>query len=181
MNPLDSLFVLLFVADAPATLSNLATTLCFTEGQTEQLLDSLASKLSQVGPVQLMQIGGGYQLSTKPEYSELLARFLRPQPQRLSRNLLETLAIVAYRQPLTIAEIEEIRGVQSDYSVRVLCERGLLDEVGKRMTPGRPILYGTTPDFLHQFKLNDLSQLPELQNVLPFSPESESSNGEILV
>jgi segregation and condensation protein B len=171
MNPVDSIYALLFVAEAPVPLSSLATTLGFTEGQTEQVVDSLAERLSQSGAIQLLKISGGYQLSTKTEYSEIIAAFLRPQPQRLSRSLLETLAIVAYRQPVTLAEIEVIRGVQCDYSVRTLVDRGLLEEVGKKAAPGRPSLYGTTAQFLHQFKLNDLTQLPELQTSLPFPSE----------
>jgi segregation and condensation protein B len=78
---------------------------------------------------------------------------------------MEVLAIVAYRQPLTMSEIDVIRGVQSDYSVKALLERRLIQEVGRKHTPGRPVLYGTSSQFLHQFKLNDLGQLPALETV----------------
>lgn len=169
MNPVDSMFAILFVADGPVTLEELSNVLGFPIGQVEQIFETLSNRLLQSGPLQAVMISGGVQLSTKPEFGPLIADYLRPKPQRLSRSLLETLAIVAYRQPTTLAEIESIRGVQSDYSVRSLVERGFLEEVGKKSIPGRPSLYGTTPSFLHQFKLNDLSQLPDLQAALPFS------------
>ena len=101
-------------------------------------------------------------LCTKPEYAVLVANFLKPQRQRLSKSLLEVLAIVAYKQPITMAEIEAVRGVQSDYSVRALVERRLILDVGRKKVPGRPVLYGTSQEFLHQFKLNDLKELPAL-------------------
>lgn len=154
---------LLFVATEPATLGALAVALTLTEGQVEQALDALETKLRAGGAVQLVRLAGGYQLCTKPEHAELVAAFLRPQRNRLGKGMLETLAIVAYRQPVTVAEIEQIRGVQSDFSVRSLVERRLVREVGRKLVAGRPILYGTTQQFLHQFNLDDLSQLPELQ------------------
>lgn len=162
MNAVDQVMALLFVADSPTTPSALATALNYTEGQIEQALELLAKKLKKSGPLQLVEIAGGYQLATKEEYAEAVSHFLKPQRQRLSRSLMEVLAIIAYKQPLTMAEIDAIRGVQSDYSVRALMERRLVQEVGRRATPGRPLLYGTSAQFLHQFKMNDLSQLPPL-------------------
>lgn len=162
----DQVFALLFVADAPATAASLAVPLSYTEGQVEQALKLLEKQLEE-GPLQLVQLAGGYQLATKPAYAEVIANFLKPQRQRLSRSLMEVLAVVAYRQPLTLAEIEAIRGVQSDYGVRALLERRLLHEVGRRPGPGRPVLYGTSAQFLHQFNMKDLSQLPPLSVDLP--------------
>ncbi len=162
MSPVDRVLALLFVADAPASASSLAVPLGYTEGQVEQALELLGRQLDERGPLQLVRLAGGYQLSTRPEVAESVAAFLKPQRQRLSRSLMEVLAIVAYRQPLTMAEIDAIRGVQSDYSVRGLLERRLIQDLGRRPTPGRPVLYGTTAQFLHQFKMNDLSQLPPL-------------------
>lgn len=162
MNPVDQVFALLFVADEPATLAVLAVALNLTEGQVEQALEILGKSLHKKGPLQLVKLAGGYQISTKPEYAMVVSQFLQPQRSRLGRSLMEVLAIVAYKQPMTVAEIEEIRGVQCDHSVRSLVERRLVEEVGRRQTPGRPILYGTSAQFLHQFGLNDLSELPPL-------------------
>lgn len=171
MNAVDLVFALLFVADAPAPLSALAAALGYTEGQVEQALELLEKKLRRSGPIQLVRLAGGYQLATKDDVAEVVSAFLKPQRQRLSKSLMETLAIIAYKQPLTIADLEAIRGVQSDYSVRALLERRLIQEVGRRPTPGRPTLYGTSAQFLHQFNLNDLSELPPLEADIPALPE----------
>ena len=170
MNAADSVEALLFVADSPTTAESLSQALELTVGQVEQALEVLSERLSQQGPLHLVKLAGGFQLATKPEYGQAIANFLKPQRQRLSRSLMEVLAIVAYRQPLTMAEIDEIRGVQSDYSVKALLERRLVQEVGRRHAPGRPLLYGTSQQFLHQFKLNDLSQLPALEAAEPQAP-----------
>jgi segregation and condensation protein B len=170
MNAADSVEALLFVADAPASVESIAQALGLTVGQIEQALEVLNERLSQQGPLHLVKLAGGYQLATKAEFGQAIANFLKPQRQRLSRSLMEVLAIVAYRQPLTMAEIDQIRGVQSDYSVKSLLERRLVQEVGRRHAPGRPVLYGTSQQFLHQFKLNDLSQLPALESEEPQPP-----------
>lgn len=161
-NLVDTLEALLFVADAPATLAALASTLGLTEGQIEQGLELLAERLDRQGSLQLVAIAGGYQLCTKPDFATTVANFLKPQRQRLSRALLEVLAIIAYRQPITVQEIDTIRGVASDYSVRALMERRLVQDAGRKQAPGRPVLYKTTQQFLHQFNMNDLSELPPI-------------------
>jgi len=161
---------LLFVADAPASLASLAGALGYTEGQTEQALELLEKRLKKAGPLQIVSLAGGYQLATKPAYAEMISAFLKPQRQRLSKSLMEVLAIIAYKQPMTMAEIDEVRGVQSDYSVKALLERRLVQEVGRRATPGRPLLYGTSAQFLHQFNMNDLSQLPPIEHGLDVNP-----------
>lgn len=160
MDLVDSVFALLFVADSPATPASLAAPLEKTEGQIEQAAEILRERLDKSGPLQLVKLAGGWQLCTRPEYAEAVGAFLKPQRNRLGRSLMEVLAIVAYRQPITLAEIDQTRGVQSDYSVRQLMERRLLQDVGRKKAPGRPLLYGTTQQFLHQFNLNDLSELP---------------------
>lgn len=162
MNPVDSVHALLFVADAPLKLAQLATALALTEGQVEQALEVLRDRLDAGGPIQLLNIAGGYQLSTRAEYAEVVANLVKPHRNRMTRSLLEVLAIVAYQQPLTMAEIDAIRGVQSDYAIRTLLDRRLLREVGRRKAPGRPILYGTSAQFLHQFNLSSVSELPPL-------------------
>jgi segregation and condensation protein B len=162
MSLTDQLEALLFVADQPAPAKSLASALGVTEGQVEQAIEVLEARLEERGSLRLTKLAGGYQLCTKPEYAVLVANFLKPQRQRLSKSLLEVLAIVAYKQPITMAEIEAVRGVQSDYSVRALVERRLILDVGRKKVPGRPVLYGTSQEFLHQFKLNDLKELPAL-------------------
>jgi segregation and condensation protein B len=169
----DQVHALLFVADAPVDASSLAEALDVPVAQLEATLEELQRQFAQMGPVQLVQLAGGYQLSTKPDYAEQIARFLKPQRSRLSKSLMEVLAVVAYRQPITAAEIDEVRGVQSDYGIRALVERRLIEEVGRKQTPGRPVLYGTTGQFLHQFKMNDLSELPPLSTGLGSLPFEE--------
>lgn len=159
----DALHALLFVADSPVTPQQLGTALGLVEGQVEQGLDVLRERLEAHGPIQLVLIAGGFQLATKPAFQPAITEFLKPQRQRMTRALLEVLAIVAYRQPVTNAEIEAVRGVQSDHAVRSLVERRLIQEVGRKQAPGRPVLYGTTKQFLHAFNMNDLQQLPPIE------------------
>ncbi|HWD37894.1 MAG TPA: SMC-Scp complex subunit ScpB [Fimbriimonas sp.] len=163
MDVVESLHALLFVADSPASVQQFALALGLTEGQVDQAMEVLRERLCASGPVQIVQLAGGYQLATKPEFQPVVTEFLKPQRQRLSRSLLEVLAIVAYRQPVTVGEIDAVRGVQSDHAIRTLLERRLIQEIGKKPVPGRPNLYGTTSQFLHVFNLNDLSQLPALK------------------
>lgn len=162
MRIVDRLEAVLFVADSPLDLNTLARAVDASEGQAEQALEVLQHRYSERGALQLVQIAGGYQISTKPEFAELVGSFLKPQRSRLSKSLLEVLAIVAYRQPVTISEIDSLRGVQSDYALRGLLDRRLIREVGRKPGPGRPMLYGTSKQFLHHFRLNDLSDLPDL-------------------
>ncbi len=163
MNIVDSVHALLFVASEPVDLRQLAQCLGASEGQVEQALEVLQRNLNREGPIELVRIAGGYQLCTRREFTDLIANFLRPQRNRLSRSLLEVLAIVAYRQPITVGEIDRIRGVQSDYSVRSLVDRRLVHEVGRKPATGRPVLYGTTAEFLHQFHLDSLEELPPVE------------------
>jgi segregation and condensation protein B len=166
---IDKLEALLFVASEPVPLETLARAVEKTEGQVEQALEVLQRRLDHSGALQVIRIARGYQLCTKPEHAETVANFLQPQRNKLGRALMEVLAIVAYRQPLTLAEIDQIRGVHSDYGVRQLLERRLIQEVGRKEAPGRPVLYGTTDQFLHQFKLDDLSQLPPIDGAAPIT------------
>ncbi len=176
MQPMvDRLMALLFVAEAPVTMEALQTHLAAAEGQVEQVLEALEARLDREGPLMLVRLAGGFQLSTRTEYAHLIAEFLKPQRQRLGRSLMEVLAIVAYRQPITMGEIDQVRGVQSDYGVRALLDRRLIHEVGRKPVAGRPVLYGTTDQFLHQFKLDDLSELPDLN---PEAPALEATNVE---
>ena len=111
--------------------------------------------------IELVEQGGGWQVLSRPEYTEAIERAqLAQRPQRLSGAALETLAIIAYRQPIGRAEIEEIRGVSAGSVLKALLERGLVDVVGRSEGLGRPLLYGTTPVFLEQFALRHLDELP---------------------
>ena len=111
--------------------------------------------------VELVEVGGGWQILTRPEFTEAIERAqLASRPQRLSSAALETLAIIAYRQPIGRAEIEEIRGVGAGSILKSLHERGLIDVVGRGEGLGRPLHYGTTPAFLEQFALRHLEELP---------------------
>jgi segregation and condensation protein B len=164
---------LLFVADAPTPPKILANVLEATEAEVEQAIRDLNERLEGTA-LQIVRIAGGYQLCTRPTHAERIAIFLKPQRQKLSRSLMEVLAIVAYKQPVTMAEIDAVRGVQSDYGVKALLERHLIQEVGRKQAPGRPLLYGTTQQFLHQFNLNDLTQLPTLEAGLEALPAGNS-------
>jgi segregation and condensation protein B len=111
--------------------------------------------------VELVEVAGGWQILTRPEYTEAIERAqLAARPQRLSTAALETLAIIAYRQPIGRSEIEEIRGVGAGAILKSLHERGLIDITGRGEGVGRPLLYGTTPNFLEQFALRHLEELP---------------------
>jgi segregation and condensation protein B len=169
----ETVEALLFVADSPASLESLARAAGFTEAQVEQAIEILKERYDQGGALQVIQIAGGYQICTKSDFAEVIGNFLKPQRQKLSRSLMEVLAIVAYRQPITTADIEMVRGVQCDYGIHGLLERRLIREVGRKQAPGRPVLYGTTQQFLHQFNMNDISQLPKLSDgTIPIAEKS---------
>jgi segregation and condensation protein B len=111
----------------------------------------------------LQAVAGGYQLVTRPEHAEVVRRFLqREHGESLSKGALETLAVIAYRQPATRGDIEAIRGSRSDWHIERLLERQLIREAGRRPTPGRPVLFATTELFLRYFGLNDLAHLPAM-------------------
>jgi len=115
--------------------------------------------------VRLVEVAGGYQLRTPKENADWVKKFLGGRPARMGRATLETLAIIAYRQPVTKAEIEAIRGVDVDGVVNTLMERSLIRAVGRKDVPGRPFLFGTTAEFLQLFNMKDLSELPTLKEL----------------
>ncbi len=152
---------LLFVSGEPVSLVDLAKALDTDELTTEAALRSLQVSLTERGSgLQVLRIAGGWQLSTRIEHAEVVGRLLARGAKTLSRAALETLAIVAYRQPITAPEIEAVRGVSSDSVVQTLMDRRLIAEAGRRASVGRPMLYRTTADFLHYFGIPDISQLP---------------------
>jgi len=164
---------LLFVADAPASIGRLAEALEATPGQVERALADLEATYAGRG-LRLQRAGSRVQLITAPEVAPCIERFLGLEAhRRLSRAALETLAIVAYRQPVTRPEIETIRGVSSDSVLRTLLGFGLIEGVGRAPTVGRPILYGTTFEFLQHFGLRSLDELPSLDGMPDSMPASE--------
>lgn len=161
----DRIEALLFVSESPVTAEELSEALQTPLHVIEEEIERVARRLSASGPLQLVRIAGGYQFSTKTEFADDVSRFLKPQRPRLGRGLMEVLAVVAYRQPVTSAEIEAVRGVDSAYAVRQLVDRRLITEVGRKAAPGRPVLYGTTQQFLHTFSLNSLEELPPIDQL----------------
>jgi segregation and condensation protein B len=151
---------MLFVSTEPLSVAQMASTADVEESAIEEAVHELILDRGQSG-LQISHIAGGYQMCTRPEFSEVCQKILVPQNQKLSRPALETLAVVAYRQPVTQPEIEAIRGVSVDGVMKTLLNRGLVKECGRKQTAGRPILYGTTPKFLEHLGLDDLADLPE--------------------
>ena len=164
-SPLDAqLEALLFVADEAVPVERLAQATEHDLTRVEAALLMLEERLSQRG-IRLQRLDGRVRLVTAPEHGPLVARFLRLEATaRLSRAALETLAIIAYRQPITRPQIEAIRGVNSDGVVRSLAEKGLVAEVGRASGPGRPILYAVTETFLQHFGLTSPDDLPSLES-----------------
>lgn len=151
---------LLFVATNPVTASQIAECLTIPTGVVERQLQELTQKYSGHG-ISIQLYGGRYQFTTAPEYAVDVENFLGLEiTTRLSRAAIETMAIIAYRQPITRPGIEAIRGVSSDGVIRSLLSRGLIQEVGRADGPGRPILFSTTVDFLQHFGLRTLDELP---------------------
>jgi len=164
---------ILFVAGEPVNVKDLQRALEVTEAETRQAIDALDSDYSfHRRGITLKRFGEHIQLSTRAEYAPYVERLLQPiQKQSLSQSALETLAVVAYRQPVTRLDIEAVRGVKCDYSVQSLVNKGLIEEVGRKEALGRPILYGTTDKFLSHFGLSALEELPK-------PPEPENTEAE---
>jgi segregation and condensation protein B len=158
---------LLFAAAAPVPVARLVEALDGpSRAEVVQALEALAHRYERDGRgLRLAQVAGGYQLRTPPEHAPWVRRLLRERPARLSRPMLETVAIVAYRQPCTRLEIEAIRGVDVDAVLSTLLERRLVRIVGRKEAPGRPLLYATTREFLEVFGLPDLAALPALRDL----------------
>lgn len=153
---------LLFVAERPLSRREIASLAGVDRASVDGLLGDLEVALRGRG-LRLIAAGDAIQLVTAPEAGALIARYVGADGQKLSPAALETLAIVAYRQPVTRGSIERIRGVDSDYVLRTLLHRRLVTEQGRADTPGRPILYGTGFDFLERFGLTSLDDLPPLE------------------
>jgi segregation and condensation protein B len=168
---------LLFVAASPVTVAQLAEVLDRKSQDIEESLQKLDRTLSQGRGIRLQWHAGKVQLTTSPYIAQVIEKFLGLETtSHLTRPALETLAIIAYRQPVTRPGIDAIRGVNSDGVLKNLLNKGLVQEVGRMDGPGRPILYGTTIEFLQHFGLNSLSALPPYENAITM-PDSEGTNG----
>ena len=165
---------LLFLAERPLTVEELRQASGVEAERLEKALDQLSGHYRE-GPCGLVlhEVAGGWQLRSSPDNSAFARRFLKVKPQRLTRAALETLAIIAYRQPVTRPEVEEIRAVDSGAVVRALLDRKLIKILGKKEEPGRPILYGTSREFLEFFALKSLSALPTLREFQELSEENQ--------
>lgn len=155
---------ILFAAGEPVEEDRLAAVIGVDRAQVEDAAERLADyyRYEQRG-VRLLKLENAYQLSTAPDYADIIRRVLETRkPPRLSAALLEVLTIIAYFQPTTRGYVEQVRGVDSNHSFRVLQDRGLIEEAGKLAVPGRPTLFRTTPLFLKTFGLSSLEELPPL-------------------
>ncbi len=158
-----SIEAILFVSGERVEKEALMKILNIADHDFEQIIQEMMLEYSQASRgIQILAMDGGYIMASKPEYSEAVIAMVKPSSRRLSPAALETLAIIAYRQPLSKAEIEQIRGVKTDRVIATLMERGLIKDMGKKSAPGKPTIYGTTHEFLKLFSLSSLEELPEL-------------------
>ena len=168
---------LLFITDKPLSVKKIVELIEdqeVTEEVVQQLIDELATDYLKNSALEIRHVAEGYQIATKPEYSEYVRRLYRERTAlRLSPAALETLAIIAYRQPVTKAEIEETRGVDCSGVLETLLEKKLIKIVGRKEVIGRPLLYGTTQEFLKYFGLTSLSDLPPLEQFIEQNIEEE--------
>jgi len=173
---------LLFAAEGPLTVHRMGELL---EGVEKREIASVVQGLQSEYETaergfRLVEVAGGYQMRTPKENAEWVKSLYRGRPMRMTRATLETLAIIAYKQPVTRAEIESIRGVDVDGVLSALLERRLARIVARKDVPGRPFLYGTTPEFLEMFNLKDLSHLPTLKEMeeMTSPPPNETPTSE---
>jgi segregation and condensation protein B len=157
---------LIFVSDEPLSVKTIADVLKEDKETVNETVAALAEEFNaRQSGLQLREVAGGWQFATRPEYHEHVRAFLKTRPSaKLSIASLETLAVIAYRQPITVPEILEIRGVQSPSAIKTLLDKKLIVAKGRKETVGRPMMYGTSKDFLLQFGLKDLSELPSVED-----------------
>ncbi len=170
LSPLEvqaSVEALLYASAEPLSVKDLKKTLPEAGEGIRPALERLRELYAQEGRgLQLVEVAGGFQITTRPEFHEVVSRLLSsPKPPRLTLQALETLAVIAYRQPITVPELLDLRGVRSASVVRTLLERKLVRIVGRKPVVGRPLLYGTTKEFLLRFGLKDLRDLPQLKDM----------------
>ena len=177
---LKSIFeAILFLSNEPLPITFFTREFGLDPTQTKILIDSLVDEYEERdGGIKLAEISNGFQFITNKKYAEQIRRVMGfKKKDTLSKGMLETLSIIAYRQPIMLAEIEELRGVSSRMMVANLMKRNLVKPVGRKELPGRPLTYGTTDEFLRYFGLNKLSDLPRLSEIKEFSFGDEELNG----
>jgi len=163
---------LLFVADGPLSVERIKLVLETDTGEIRTALQALAQEYeSRSGGFLLRQIADGYQICTRPEYSRWITRLIRPTSFHLSKAALETLAIIAYKQPVMRSDIEHIRGVECGGILRMLLERKIIRVLGRKEIPGRPLIYATTKQFLEIFDLKNLKDLPTPKEIEELKPD----------
>ncbi len=174
---------LLFVADEPLSVERLRQAVGPVEGaEIHAALSQLQAEMEERrGGFALVEVAGGFQFRTRPEYGPWVKRLLDPRPVRLSKAALETLAIIAYKQPIIRAEIEHLRGVDCGGVLRQLLERKLIRVLGRREIPGRPLIYATTKRFLEVFDLKDLNDLPTPREIEELGRPSLEERGNIVI
>lgn len=157
---------LIFVSEEPLSVKTIADVLKEDKEVVSETITALAQEFNaRQSGLQLREVAGGWQFATRPEYHEHVRAFLKTRPSaKLSIASLETLAVIAYRQPITVPEILEIRGVQSPSAIKTLLDKKLIVAKGRKETVGRPMMYGTSKEFLLQFGLKDLSELPSVED-----------------
>ena len=162
---------LIFAAGDPVSLRRLSEVIGVTPAEVKPAISLLREEYQTANRgIVFAEVAGGYQFRTAPHHAEYVKTLLQEKPGRLSRAALETLAIIAYRQPITKLEIESVRGVTVDGVIHSLLTKQLIREMGRKDMPGRPWVYGTTPQFLELFGLNDLTDLPPLPDIHEPSP-----------
>ncbi|PYS75611.1 MAG: SMC-Scp complex subunit ScpB [Acidobacteria bacterium] len=157
---------LIFVAEEPISAKLIADVIKVDRDSVEKAISGLVTKYDEGnGGLQLREIAGGWQIATRAEFHEHVRAYLKSKPSaKLSLASLETLAVIAYKQPVTVPEILEIRGVQSPSAIKTLLDKRLIVAKGRKETVGRPMMYGTSKEFLIQFGLKDLSELPSIED-----------------
>jgi segregation and condensation protein B len=161
----DILEALLFASEAPLALEKIAQILEASEEQAREELEVLREEKLRIGGLQVVEVAGGWQMLTKAEVAPYVARLREAPRQKLSRAAFEVLAVVAYRQPITRSEIEELRGVDCSRPLTFLLDKKLLHFAGRKEAPGRPWLYETSPHFLENFGLRTIADLPPLSEL----------------
>ena len=163
---LAALEAILFSTGEVITIEQIVSVFEVTEDEAKIALEELANNISERnGGVELLKVNKGYQLRTKPEFAEIILKLREQKPRKLSNASLETLAVVAYRQPVTKHDIDTIRGVDVGPTLKTLLERELVEVIGHKPSVGNPSLYATTDKFLELFGINSLSELPNLREV----------------
>lgn len=171
-----SIEALLFASGDKVTLPTMSTLLNIDENELDHLIQEMVlDYASESRGIQLVKDDEGYYLCSKPHFADVLARAVKPVTRRLSNAAMETLAIVAYRQPVSKIDIERIRGVKSDHIITRLLEKELIEEVGYARLPGKPVLYATSFEFLKAFGISTLDDLPDIQVL---NDQGEETNEE---